>query len=139
MEGGPWDANIQQLLQDGIITGYALLSKAGSAQAAAGVLSTAERRSGNATSAQSPSVQMHHFAEAFSHSSAPPLAFRLGGQTAVVFRRTDCDILAISHRRRLGLCIHALPFGILVCTYSRARLPQEVVPKVLKVCDVLRG
>ena len=139
MEGAPWDASIQQLLQDGIITGYALLSKAGKAEAAAGVLSTAERRSGDAAPAQPPSMQMHHFVEAFSHSSAPPSAFRLAGQSAVVFRRTDCDILAISHRRRLGLCIHALPFGILVCTYSRARLPQEVVPRVLKVCDLLRS
>ena len=139
MEEGPfWDARVQQLLQDGIISGYALLSKSGSTQAAAGVLSKAYRSAGAGTPADSP-LQMHQFVDAFSHSRAPPLAFRLAGQNAVVFRRTDCDILAISHRRQLGLCIHALPFGILVCTYSRQKLPQEVVPRVLRVCDVLRG
>ena len=140
MEGyPPWDARIQQLLQDGSISGYALLSKDGSTQAAAGMLSTAHTQSGKENSAESPLMQMQQFAEAFSHSNAPPLVFRLARQTAVVFRRTDCDILAISHRRRLGLCIHTLPFGVLVVAYSRASLPQEVVPKILKVCDALRG
>ena len=137
-KGLPWDARMRQLLQDGVISGYALLSKSGSTQVAAGVLSRAHKQAGDVGSAESPSMQMHQFADAFSHSRPPPLAFRVAGQNAVVFRRTDCDILAISFRRQLGLCVHALPFGILVCTYSRGMLPQEVVPKVLRVCDVLR-
>ena len=140
-DGRSWAAGIQQLLQDGIISGYALISKHGSTQAAEGLLSKADARvsqSDNSAPGKDDHMQLQQFAKAFPNSSAAPMVFWLAGQRAVVFRRTDCDILAISHKRKLGLCIHALPFGILVCTYSRARLPQEVIPKVLQICDMLR-
>ena len=142
-----WDASIQQLLQDGMLTGYALVSRHGSVQAAEGVLSSATEASpcaasgvsGNNDSPEHPASQMQQFARAFSGASALPSAFCLAGQRAIVFKQGDCDILAISRRRRLGLCVHALPFGILVCTYGRTKLPQEVVPKLLQICDTLRS
>lgn len=136
-----WDAGIQQLLQDGTINGYALLSKQGSTQAAKGLLSSSGRAgcSESGFSANGEHIQLRQFAKAFSDNSAVPLAFQVAGQRAVVFRRTDCDILAISRRRRLGLCIYALPFGILVASYGRAKLPQEVVPRMLQICDMLRS
>ena len=142
-----WDASIQQLLQDGMLTGYALVSRHGSVQAAEGVLSSATEASTYAASGVSrienspehPASQMQQFARAFSGVNAQPSAFCLAGQRAVIFKQGDCDILAISRRRRLGLCVHALPFGILVCTYGRTKLPQEVVPKLLQICDTLRS
>ena len=142
-----WDARIQQLLQNGTLTGYALVSRHGSVQAAEGLLSSAieaipYRGNGmlrNSDSPEHPASQMQQFAKAFPGTGAQPSAFHLAGQCAVVFKQGDCDILAISRRRRLGLCVHALPFGILVCTYGRTKLPQEVVPKLLQICDTLRS
>lgn len=136
-----WDTDMQQLLQDGIISGYALISKQGSTQAAGGLLSNASE-AGEHVSTSSPAcahTQLQQFVKAFPDSGAPPSAFQVAGRRAVVFRRTECDIHAISCRRKLGLCVHALPFGILVVTYSRRTLPQEVVPKVLHICDTLRS
>ena len=142
-----WDASIQQLLQDGMLTGYALVSRHGSVQAAEGLLSSAMEASvhtvsgvsRNSTGPEQSASQMQQFARAFSGASAQASAFCLAGQRAVIFKQGDCDILAISRRRRLGLCVHALPFGILVCTYGRTKLPQEVVPKLLQICDTLRS
>lgn len=111
-------------------------------QAAEGLLSSsgsAGCSSDDVFSSNGEHSQLQQFAKAFSDSRAAPLAFQIAGQRAVVFRRTDCDILAISRRRRLGLCIHALPFGILVASYGRAKLPQEVVPRMLQICDMLRS
>ena len=142
-----WDARIQQLLQDGTLTGYALVSRHGSVQAAEGLLSSATEANSytadgmfkHASRPEQLATQMQQFAKAFPGTGAQPVAFHVGGQRAVVFKRGDCDILAISRRRRLGLCVHALPFGILVCTYGRTKLPQEVVPKLLQICDTLRS
>ena len=142
-----WDARIQQLLQDGTLTGYALVSRHGSVHAAEGLLSSARDATPYTAngvfksddSHEHPALQMQQFTKAFLGTGAPPSAFHLAGQRAVVFQQSDCDILAISRRRSLGLCVHALPSGILVCTYSRRKLPQEVVPKLLQICDTLRS
>jgi hypothetical protein len=142
MAGQPsWDAEIQQLLQCGTINGYALLSKQGSTEAAEGLLSSggSEGCTENGLAADGQHIQLQQFAKALSDSSTAPLAFQIAGQRAIVIRYTECDVLAISRRRRLGLCIHALPFGILVASYSRAKLPQEVVPRILQICDKLRS
>lgn len=122
-----WDAPLQGLLKSELITGYALISRTG----------RCETREGMLAKAFQDSRCMKQFSGLFHSTEAPP-AFDVAGQHCVVFQRTDCDMLAVSKQRTLGLAVSAVPFGVLVSTYARPVFPQMVVPALLGVVDRLR-
>lgn len=122
-----WDAPLQELLNRGVITGFALISRFGCCETKAGMLADVFQ----------DSACMKQFSGLFHSAEAPP-AFDLAGLHCVVFQRTDCDMLAVSRNRTLGLAVSALPFGVLVSTYARPVFPQMAVPALLGIVDRLR-
>ena len=125
-----WDAPLQQLLSSRVLTGYALVSRAGRCVMREGLLA-AEFEKDTAPS-------MRQFSNLFSSTAEGPMAFNVAGQHCVVFLRTECDMHAISKRRSLCLAVSMLPFGVLVCTYARPLFPQMVLPQLLSTVDRLR-
>jgi hypothetical protein len=125
---GPWDAGLQDLVQSGQLTGYALISRSGRCEVAEGLLNA---------EMQDQSV-LQQFTGIFHAHDKAPLAFDVAGEHVIVFRRTESDLHAISKHRSLGLSVSALPFGVLVSTFARPNLPQMVLPQVQKIVDRLR-
>ena len=121
-----WDAPLKELLERGVITGYALIR-----------VGRCETREGMLAGAYLDSMGMEQFSGLCHGAEAPP-AFEVAGQQCVVFQRTDCDTLAVSKQRKLGLVVSVLPFGVLVSTFARPVFPQMVVPALLSIVDRLR-
>lgn len=123
-----WDSGLQQLMQAGFITAYALVSKSAHCEVSEGLLKKELQ----------DQLVLQQFAGLFHAREDAPLAFNIAGNHAVVFKKTESDLYAISKHRMLGVCVNALPFGVLITTYARPMLPQVVVPKVQRIADRLR-
>ncbi|GAB4816272.1 hypothetical protein N2152v2_003318 [Parachlorella kessleri] len=133
-----WDTSLQQLLQDGAITGYALISHAGAVACAFGCLS--EELCGPVQGDDCRAVANEAVAQlhAAFHTAFFPTHLELCGEKAMVFDKTDTGLFAVSWGKRLGVLARYLPSGILVVTFGRPYLPQRVIPRLEAICEQLR-
>lgn len=129
-----WQEGLQQLHEQGIIAGYALLTGQGQCECSQGLLS--DTFSSLARDKASPAAQQ--FCGVFDSGQQADV-FTLLQQKAFVFKQTACDVYAITRRKQLGLCLNNLPFGLLISVFQKPQLPQTVVPKVEAICMSLRS
>ena len=129
----PWETGLEQLRTQGTISGYALVTRGGVCDSAQGSLSNSYRNT-NAS-------EVLELAERFCtliDSDQQAEALTVLGQKCIVYKQTPCDIYAISRRRRLGVCLHGLPFGTLVSVFEKPHIPQTVIPKLEAICSAFR-
>lgn len=129
-----WQEGLQQLHEQGIIAGYALLTGQGQCECSQGLLS--DTFSSLASDKPSPAAQQ--FCGVFDSGQQADV-FTLLQQKAIVFKQTACDVYAITRRKQLGLCLNNLPFGLLISVFQKPQLPQTVVPKLEAICMSLRS
>lgn len=121
-----WQGDLQQLLQNSTLTGYALVTQQQHCETAHGLLSSI-----------GASLTKQNFAQLF-ETEHPAGAVEVLGQKAIVYKQTPCDLYAISRRKQLGVCINNLPFGVLISVFRKPQLPQTVIPLLEKACAKLR-
>ena len=122
-----WHQDLQQLLLQGVLAGYALVTQQQQCESAHGLLSSAK-----------DTLADQHFGNIF-ESEQPAGAVHILGHKAIVYRQTPCDVYAISRQKLLGVCISNLPFGVLITVFQKPQLPQTVVPLLEKFCAKLRA
>lgn len=72
-------------------------------------------------------------------TAAPPLtSIDFAGVQHQVVSKGACRMYAVGPRRVSGLCVDALPIGVLVCQHGREVPPQVAVTQLEAVCDQLR-
>jgi len=127
-----WDDSLQALLQGGLLTGFACITSRGKVETAEGCLEQQIQQSGPISRCQpSGLLEPAQLLKLFDGVTEVPAVFE-------VFHATTSEIYAISRRRALGLCIHKLPFGVLVTIFGRDQLPQAIIPHVERICSQLR-
>ena len=132
-DSSPWQQGLEQLRQQGVLSGYALITRRGFCETAQGILSKSEHTSDNEV------VKMgQHFCNILD-SEKQADALTLLGQKLIVYKQTDCDIYAIGRRRSVGLCLNNLPFGVLVSVFEKPIIPQIAIPKLEALCTKLRA
>ncbi|KAK9846437.1 hypothetical protein WJX81_003759 [Elliptochloris bilobata] len=97
-----WDTQLQHYLQQGVLSGYALIDAAGRCVCEAGVLC-----------GELPTASASQLSAAFHALERAPERLQLCGQAAVVVRRTAADIYATLPHRRASVCVSNLPSGVL--------------------------
>jgi len=127
-----WDSGLKALLDQRILHGAALFTTNGRCVRSYGALEAEFRNS----------VEQEVFAQFLTltnQEDAARTTFELMGHKLIVFQRSERSVYAMSSGRRLGLCLHALPLGLLLSTFTRSTLPQQVIPLLEKYCDELRN
>lgn len=127
IERDSWQQDLQQLLQQGLLAGYALVTRQQQCKTSHGLLSKAE-----------DDLAKQDFSYMF-ESEQPIGAVKILGHKAIVYRQTPCNIYAISRRKQLGVCINNLPFGVLVSVFQKPQLPQTVIPVLERICSKFRA
>ena len=127
IERDSWQQDLQHLLQQGVLAGYALMIHQQRCETSHRLLSTAQE-----------SLAQQGFAYMF-ESEQQVEAVSILGHKAIVFKQGPCNIYAISRRRQLGVCINNLPFGVLVSVFQKPQLPQTVIPMLEKICSNFRA
>ena len=128
-----WQRGLQHLCDQGVLAGYALMTRQGHFESAQGILRdvfcshTTEQLSSDAQ-------QLEHVFD----SGQQAETFTLLNQKIIVFKQTACDVYGISRRKHMGLCLNNLPFGLLISVYQKPYLPQTVIPKLENICASLR-
>lgn len=130
----PWQQGLEQLRQQGILAGYALVTRDGLCETVQGLLSDQF----DSTSPHSLFTTAQELSHTFD-SAQQTTAFTLLGHKVIVYKQTPCDVYAISRRKRLGVCFNNLPFGLLISVFEKPQLPQTVIPKLEAMCSVLRA
>lgn len=130
----PWQQELEQLRQQGVLAGYALVTRDGFCDTVQGLLS---RQLGCTTpdGLLNTAQELSHTFESAKQATA--LTFL--GHRVIVYKQTPCDVYAISRRKRFGVCFNNLPFGLLISVFEKPQLPQTVVPKLEAICSVLRA
>ncbi|GMH33908.1 hypothetical protein BSKO_01742 [Bryopsis sp. KO-2023] len=129
--GANWDFALERLFLQRIISGYALLTVSGRCEKVVGVLSK-EFESQGPLPASAKQV-FDPFVEASGH----PTSFLLCGHKVVVFLQSSRSYYGVSHRRRLGIGICRVPFGVIVVSFGRQPLPQIIVSEVETICNMM--
>ena len=128
-----WQHGLQQLCDQGVLAGYALMTRQGHFESPQGIFCdavcshTTERLSSDAQ-------QFNHVFD----SGQQVETFTLLNQKIIVFKQTACDVYGISRRKHMGLCLNNLPFGLLISVYQKPYLPQTVIPRLENICATLR-
>lgn len=128
----PWDAQLQELLGQGVIAGFALLD-----HNSARCLSTCGALQELWVDGR-PAQQLRSLFQESAAAAVGPNHIDICGQQAVIVRRTDSSVYAVSRGKQLGLTAHYLPSGILVTASRKPNLLQVVAPQVESICDALR-
>lgn len=134
-----WDADLQHALCEGLLTGYALVSPSGTCECAHGA---AEPELVDEDGLLRPVAMalMALLAPAYgSGDGAPPSSVEAFGRKLILLRRTDWQVVALGHCRRVGVCLHRLPLGMLITTFDHTRMPNVVVAAVEKIAHRLKG
>lgn len=126
-----WQQGLEQLWQQGILSGYALVTRRGCCETAQGTLSKSESTSELVNIGQ-------HFCNMLDSEKQVP-ALSILGQKLIVYKQTNCDIYAISRRKSLGLCLNNLPFGVLISVFEKPVIPQTAILKLEALCSKLRA
>lgn len=130
----PWQQGLQQLLQQGTLAGYALVTKDGLCETVEGLLSD-QFGCTNTDAFLDTATEVRDTFDAAKQASVLTLL----GHKHVVFKQTPCDVYAISKHKQMGVCFNNLPFGLLISVFAKPQLPQTVIPKLEAVCSVLRA
>lgn len=128
-----WQRGFQQLLQDGVLSGYALVQHHTQCEIAHGIL--AERATASSFIRNGATEQ--DYSRLFS-ADQEILCLDILGCKAIVFKQTARDLYAITRRKHMGVCVNNLPFGVVVSIFQKPQLPQLVIPSVELVCAKLR-
>lgn len=130
----PWQQGLEQLLQQGTLAGYALVTKDGLCETVQGLLS---HKFGCTTpdALLDTATEMRDTFDTARQASALTLL----GHKLVVYKQTPCDVYAISRHKQIGVCFNNLPFGLLISVFAKPQLPQTVVPKLEAICSMLRA
>ena len=56
----------------------------------------------------------------------------------VIHTTSSTSLYAISKRKRMGLIVSNLPFGVLINVYRKPVIAQQAVPLVERFCDRLK-
>lgn len=129
-----WQHGLQHLCDQGVLAGYALMTRQGHFESPQGILRDAF--CGHTTEQLSSDAQQ--FYHVF-YSGQQAETFTLLNQKIIVFKQTACDVYGISRRKHMGLCLNNLPFGFLISVYQKPYLPQTVIPQLENICASLRG
>lgn len=55
-----------------------------------------------------------------------------------MFFQSGRSYYGVSHRRKLGIGVCRVPFGVLIVSFGRKQYrPQMIVPRVEEVCDLM--
>lgn len=127
-----WDAELQQLLHLGRITGYALISQEGNLQCAYGSL---EKYLWNLSTPQRIS-RVSQYYEVFK-TSYSPTHLCVGDQQAIICRQTENSILGVSRGKQVAVFLVSIPSGILVVCFGKPNFAQSIVPEIERICGVL--
>ena len=125
-------------LQSLRLTSPRLLQTLGTLEVTAGALAEELQHSGAGSGAGSLPDAAKQFLGLFPGDPDHPPSFELFGEQLVTFQKTEAAAYALSPGRRVGVCVNNLSFGVLVSTFARPKLPQEVVPLLEAACDQLR-
>lgn len=125
-----WDEDLHKALQEGVLTGYALILHDGQCECAYGV--TRDELL-NERGQLSPTAQRLLKVMAADIPMEDSLSVAAFNRKLIVFKRTDWQVYALSNHRRVGLCMHRLRFGTLITTFNHRVLPNVVVAQVEKV------
>ena len=128
-----WQRGLQHLCDQGVLAGYALMTRQGHFESAQGILRDAFC-SHTTEQLSSDAQQLDHVFD----SGQQAETFTLLNQKIIVFKQTACDVYGISRRKHMGLCLNNLPFGLLISVYQKPCLPQTVIPKLENICASLR-
>eukprot|EP00026_Physarum_polycephalum_P020641 Phypoly_transcript_23361.p1 GENE.Phypoly_transcript_23361~~Phypoly_transcript_23361.p1 ORF type:complete len:139 (+),score=23.56 Phypoly_transcript_23361:79-495(+) len=136
-----WDTLIQEkLLNPGIVESVALLNTQGECISSFGNIAKAHFDSAPLSSNL---LFLDLFVPRLSEEEITPWweqkGIEIGQIQFRIFEKTMKSVYGISHRKREGIIINNLPFGVLVSIYTRPHTAQTVVPKVEKFCDLLRA
>lgn len=130
----PWQQGLENLRHQGILAGYALVTKDGLCDTAQGLLNhSLGRISLEALLNSAGDVSL------ILDSAQQASALTLLGHKLIVYKQTLCDVYAISRRKTIGVCFNNLPFGLLISVFERPQLPQTVVPMLEVTCSCLRA
>ena len=130
----PWHQQFEQLRQQGILAGYALVTKDGLCDIAQGLLNHNYGRTSTEALLNTAADVSLMF-----DSAQQASALTLLGHKLIVYKQTPCDVYAISRRKKIGVCFNNLPFGLLISVFERPQLPQTVIPMLEVTCSVLRA
>lgn len=108
---------LQALLTNQSISGFALISQNGSVECAYGSLEDALWPTNGSDSSHASSIRQ--ILAAF--SGDPPTHIEIAGSKVVVVRQEDGYVYAISKHNALGISLHYHTSGILVVAYSKAQ------------------
>lgn len=67
-----------------------------------------------------------------------PTSINFAGVQHQVISRGKCRMYAVGPRRQSGLCVCALPIGVLLAQHGREIPPQAAVSQIEAVCDSFR-
>ena len=130
----PWQQGLEQLRQQGILAGYALVTKDGLCETVQGLLS----KQLGCTTLDGLLITAKDLSHTFD-SAKQATAFMVLGHKVIVYKQTPCDVYAISRHKRFGVCFNNLPFGLLISVFEKPQLPQTVIPKLEAICSVFRA
>ena len=130
----PWQQGLEELRQQGVLAGYALVTRDGLCETAQGLLSEQL----GCTTPDGLMIAAKELSNTFD-SAKQATALMLLGQKVIVYKQTPCDVYAISRRKRFGVCYNNLPFGLLISVFEKPQLPQTVIPKLEAICSVFRA
>lgn len=128
-----WQLELQRLCDQGVLAGYALLTRQGHFESPQGLL----RDAFSSHTTEQLSSYAQQFYNVFD-SGQQAETFTVLNQKVIVFKQTMCDVYGISKRKHVGLCLNNLPFGLLISVYQKPYLPQTVIPKLEYICASLR-
>lgn len=127
-----WQHGLQHLCDQGVLAGYALITRQGHCESPQGILRDAF--CSHTEQLSSDAQQFYHIFD----SGQQAETFTLLNQKIIVFKQTACDVYGIGRRKHMGLCLNNLPFGLLISVYQKPYLPQTVIPKLENICASLR-
>lgn len=129
---GDWSDRLAGLQQEGVLTGFALLTGQGACQPATGPFAEllspqcAERRS-----------EVQQLAAPFFSSEQAPTSLKFCGTKLVVVQQAPGSFCAVSRRRELGVAARHLPVGVLLVSFRWPVPAQQVVSELDKCCAPL--
>lgn len=130
----PWQQGLEQLCQQDILAGYALVTRDGLCETVQGLLRD-QLDCTNPDGLLNTAQELSHTFDAAKQTTA----LTLMGHKVIVYKQTPCDMYAISRHKRFGVCFNNLPFGLLISVFEKPQLPQTVIPKLEAICSVLRA
>jgi hypothetical protein len=122
-----WDAPLLDLVNDGVLSGFALISHDRHTESAFGILQDEFWMEGGARRLSPAAAQFH---DAFHTDAGPPAMITLCGRSAVVVRRDEGSLFAVARGKELGVIAYLIPAGVLVAAFQRPALPEVAVPLI---------